>query len=211
MNVDVYVEGPSDVASMQALLAPLVEQKRQQLVQITFYPVPKGDKKKWLLLEMPRQAPLILKRRSQTIIIVIPDLYPRNKGFDHETPAQLSAGLETRVETALRENSLDMRLKERFKSFCFKHDLEALVLAAHTSLASYLNIKSIPAKWTRRVEDLNHQHPPKRILEQLFKEAGRFYRESVDAPLILGRADYRALAEACPQCFQPFVAYLERL
>ncbi len=36
-------------------------------------------------------------------------------------------------------------------------------------------------------------------------------KKVIDAPLILGAARYSEIADACPQCFKPFVDYLESL
>lgn len=40
---------------------------------------------------------------------------------------------------------------------------------------------------------------------------GQKYVDTVDAPLILSRVSYQVVAERCPQCFQPFVVFLEGL
>ena len=45
MRVIVYVEGPSDKAAMNALLEPLLEQKRQEGISIEFFETPAGDRK----------------------------------------------------------------------------------------------------------------------------------------------------------------------
>ena len=45
MRVIVYVEGPSDKAAMNALLEPLLEQKRQEGISIEFFKTPAGDRK----------------------------------------------------------------------------------------------------------------------------------------------------------------------
>jgi hypothetical protein len=100
---------------------------------------------------------------------------------------------------------------ERFKTFCFKYELEALILAAEAALALRLETSHIPVTWRIPVEDQNNIHPPKHIVEALFHEHQQRYIETVDAPLILGLADYHAIETACPQCFQPLVAYLEAL
>jgi hypothetical protein len=39
----------------------------------------------------------------------------------------------------------------------------------------------------------------------------RPYKGTIDAPLILGNSNYTTIAQRCPQCFKPFVEYLESL
>jgi hypothetical protein len=65
--------------------------------------------------------------------------------------------------------------------------------------------------WHKPVEDQNNSKPPKQVVEDLFRNHGRSYVETVDAPLILGLADYEEIVDACPQCFRPFVEFLEAL
>jgi hypothetical protein len=88
---------------------------------------------------------------------------------------------------------------------------KALILAAESELASRLGKVALKSSWIKPVEDQNHNTPPKRIVEQLFNEHGDKYVDTIDAPLILGAARYSEIAEACPQCFKPFVDYLESL
>lgn len=105
----------------------------------------------------------------------------------------------------------DARIQERFKVFCFKHDLEALLLAAQHELAHRLGAKSIAVTWRVPVEDQDQDQPPKRIVESLFAERGKRYRDTVDAPIILGACQYQEIADRCPQCFRPFVEFLTGL
>ena len=69
----------------------------------------------------------------------------------------------------------------------------------------------LPKTWTIPVEDQNHDIPPKKIVEEIFKKYGKSYKESVDAPIILANARYQDIAELCPQAFKPFVQFLENL
>lgn len=48
-----------------------------------------------------------------------------------------------------------------------------------------------------------------RVVEDLFSQHHDGYTDTVDAPLILGATQYSVIAERCPQCFQPFVVFLE--
>jgi hypothetical protein len=72
----------------------------------------------------------------------------------------------------------------------------------------------IPISWTTPVEEQNHENSPRKIVEQLFKNYGKRYNNTVDATVILRSDVYQKIqeiAERCPQCFKPFVEFLESL
>lgn len=211
MKVLVYVEGPSDKLAMLELLRPLIQRKSTEGVAVLFFDAPKGDKKKSVLLKVPRRAANIILNDPHSTVVAMPDLYPRNKGFPHETFDQLRKGILRNFREALRNKSADEdpRLEERFQVFCFKHDLEALILASEEALKSRLGARSLDRSWRVPVEDQNHDLPPKRIVEDLFQKHGQLYKNTVDAPLIMAASAYDRIADACPQCFKPFVKFLE--
>jgi hypothetical protein len=219
MRVTIYVEGTSDKNAMEALLVNLIDQKSEEGVSIEFFAIkgPKndrgGDAKKELLLNAPIKAVNILCKTPNSIVIVLPDLYPRNKCFRHETFQQLEAGIMKNFSQALQKKGIqDKRLKERFKVFCFKYEMEALILAAESALLGKLGklkFTSQDVTWTRPVEDQNHDRPPSEIVEQLFRDSDKTYDKRVDPQLILGKTSYQEIAEKCPQCFQPFVEFIE--
>ena len=213
MKVNIYIEGASDKFAMEALLAPLLEKKLQEGIAIEFFETPSGDRKKSVLTKVPQKAVNILRNNPDSIVIAMPDLYPKNKAFPHETIDELVAGISQNFEIALRDKGLqnDNRLRERFKVFCFKYELEALILAAEVALQNRLGINSINRTWRIPVEDQNHDNPPKQIVEQLFKNCGKRYQETVDVPLILGSVSYQEIADKCTQCFKPFVEFIEGL
>ncbi len=103
----------------------------------------------------------------------------------------------------------DERLKERFKVFCFKYEMEALILAAESALRGKLGVTSRDVTWTIPVEDQNHDRPPSEIVEQLFRNSGQKYNKTVDPQLILRKTSYQEIAEKCTQCFKPFVEFIE--
>jgi len=213
MRVCIYVEGPSDKAAMEALLRPLIERKRQEGIAINFFEAPEGDRKTSVLTKVPQKGVNILANDPAAVVIVMPDLYPGNKGFSHQTVPELIAGIRRNFETALRTKGLtdDARMHDRFRVFCFKHDLEALLLAAQRELAIRLGAKSLTVTWRIPVEDQDQEHPPKRIVEGLFADRGKQYRDTVDAPIILGACSYQEIADHCPQSFGPFVEFLAGL
>jgi hypothetical protein len=219
MRVIIYVEGRSDKNAMEALLVNLIDKKSEEGVSIEFFPIKGenndrgGDAKKELLLKAPTKAVNILCRTPNSIVIILPDLYPRNKGFPHETFQQLKAGIMENFSQALQKKGIqDERLKERFKVFCFKYEMEALILAAESALLGKLGklkFTSQDVTWTRPVEDQNHDRPPSKIVEQLFRDSGKKYNKPVDPQLILRNTSYQEIAEKCTQSFKPFVEFIE--
>lgn len=212
-KVYVYVEGPSDKAALKALLEPLLRRLREKEVFVTFFDDASGDRKKAILLKVPDRAVNILRSEPRSLVIALPDLYPRNKGFPHTTFEELRAGLLDNFRAAARRKKIQKieELESRFRVFCLKHDLEALVLAAFEPLKAHLRSPALKPTWRLPVEDVNHDYPPKQVVEALFESCGQRYKDTVDAPLILGASHYPEIAEACPQCFQPFVEFLEAL
>ena len=212
-EVIIYVEGPSDQAAMQALLYPLLQKKSQEGLAISFPIALRGDAKKYILLEVPGRAVDIILNKPHTIVVAMPDLYPKNKGFKHETFDELKAGIFRNFSSALRHKGVedDSRVIERFRVFCFKHDLEALILASEEALRNRLGVDHLDVTWQKPVEDQDHSNPPKGIVEELFGKHGQRYKDTVDARSILGASDYRDIAGKCPQCFKPFVEFLSSL
>ena len=217
MKVIVYVEGPSDKLAMEQLLDPLLFRASEAGVMITFVPISpgkgRGNSKRELMFKTPPKAVNILCDDLEAVVITLPDLYPGNAGgLPHETFPELEKQIQALFKQALANRRVDdERIRQRFWVFCFKHDLEALVLAAEEQLASRLGVASVACAWIKPVEDQDHNHPPKRIVEQLFLGHGDRYQDTIDAPLILGASNYVTIAERCPQCFKPFVEYLESL
>jgi Domain of unknown function (DUF4276) len=206
----VYIEGPSDRLALEALLAPLLSRLRDVGTAVDFFDIAQGDRKKNLLLKVPERAVNILRSQPDVFVVAMPDLYPKNRGFPHLTAAELVAGIHERFHAAAdRKNLVDRRLRERFRAFCFKHEMESLLLACPASLGRRLGVADLPTTWLSPVEDQDHDRPPKRVLEELFERHGQRYRDTVDAPLVLQGTDYQTVAAACPQCFAPFVQFLE--
>lgn len=213
MRVIVYVEGPSDKLSMEALLAPIILKKKQKGILINFFSSPPGDKKKTIITKVPIKAANIIFNDPEAIVVAMPDLYPKNAGLKHETFEELKSGILSNFEETFQRKAVqvDSRLKKRFQVFCFKHDLEALILAATDSLKKRLETNSIAVNWKIPVEDQNHDNPPKKIVENIFRNHGKKYQNTVDAPIILNSCKYQEIADQCPQCFKPFVEFLENL
>ncbi len=212
-EVIVYVEGPSDKNAMEALLDPLIQQKQKEGVVIKFFEAPRGDKKESVLMKVPRRAVDIIRNRRDSVVVAMPDLYPRDKGFKHETFSELETGILRNFSDALRSRGVenDARLKDRFRVFCFKYDLEVLILASEEALRKRLGVEHLKVTWKTPVEDQNHNDPPKQIVKKLFVEHGESYQGTDDAPIILRNSNYLDIADKCPQCFKPFVDFLTSL
>ena len=213
MRVFTYVEGPSDSTALSALLAPLIDSKLQAGISIKFFPVTQGDHKTYLVTQVPIKVARMLADNPDLIVIIFPDLYPQNKGFPHQTYPELYQGVISRFNEELGRMGCadDPRIKSRFQVFCLKHDLEALLLAAEESLTARFGGGQLGVSWRKPVEDQDQNYPPKHVVEEIYRRHGQKYKETVDAPLVLRCVSYRQIAERCPQCFKPFVDFLENL
>ena len=212
-KVAVYFEGPSDIAAMRQLFGGLIKTKSSAEVSIHFFQAAKGDRKKTLLMDIPKRAARMLNNGEADIVAIVPDLYPRNKGFDHHTIDELQNGAYAIFvkECARIAPKMQNTLTQRFKVFCFKHDLEALLLACPDALKYRLNTSKLLVNWAKSVEDQNHDDPPKEVIKRLFTAHNEKYDEVVDAPLLLEGCDYHTLAKDCSQGFKPFAEFLENL
>ena len=158
-----------------------------------------------LLNKGPVRAVNILRNRPNSWVFLVPDLYPPNKPFYHETFEELKMELEERFLTEIRRKNIDARILGRFRVHCFQYDFEVLLLASDRLLFQRIGAKPAPAKWIVPVENQNHGKPPKRVVESLFSEAGKKYKDTSDAPWILERSDVRDLMEKCTKRFKPFM------
>jgi len=204
VKVIIYVEGPSDRDSLNALLESLITQAVQGGCLIQFIPM---DGKRHVMTKVPRRAVNILRNDRDAHVFALPDLYPPNVGHPHSSCNELKQALgQTFRDECRRLNVEAARLVGRFHVHCLKHDLEALLLASEEQLKRYLGLDNLPARirWIRPVEDQDHSRPPKRVIEDLFRYAKRRYIDTVHAPLILEGVDPYTLAQRCPQCFKPF-------
>lgn len=213
-EVIIYVEGPSDKYGMEALLRQVIKIALQKGILINFVPI-KGRRgqqgKEPLLNEGPKKAANILINKPNSWVFLVPDLYPPNKPFPHRTYQELKQELEARFSRELKSKRGDSRLEDRFIVHCFKHDFEALLLAAENPLMKRLSTSSFSVNWEEPVENQNLENPPKRIVERLFVDADKKYKDTIDAPWILERTDYRVLIQQCQQNFKPFIKDLLKL
>lgn len=207
-EVFVYVEGPSDQLGMRELFADIMDLAAEKGRKVDFYPL---DGKEPLLQKGPLKAINILRNRPDSYVFLVPDLYPPNKPFPHTSYAELKDELGNRFAAEARRKGCDQRLTNRFFVHCFKYDLEALLLASEKSLLARLEQPQFSRSWIKPVENQNHNNPPKRIVEMLFRDAGLKYKDTADVPWILKQSGYRTLMEKCSQNFRPFVEDLFRI
>ncbi|MBX2889704.1 MAG: DUF4276 family protein [Saprospiraceae bacterium] len=209
----IFVEGISDKKILESLFSSLIEEKRKTGTYVSFHEAPAGNKKASVLNKVPIKACDYIAHNSDHWVVAMPDLYPKNVGFPHESFDDLEKGLHEKCLQRLRQKNVKdpTYCLNRFKVFCFKHDMEVLLLAAKNEMMAYLKIQNLRTSWIEPVEDQNFDTPPKRIVEKIFAENGSSYKEVVDATAILDGVHYDFLAERCPQCFKPFVEFLKGL
>ena len=217
MKVLVYLEGKSDVDCMKTLFGSIAAEREKQGVKISFHLLKIRGKtqtgKASLINKGVGKAATILASDPDARVALVPDLYPKDQGGLHKTPEELFELIETKFRTEIENKKLSPReqeLSSRFVSFCFKHDLEALLLAVPDRLAGRLGVNqdSFQGKWKEPVEDQNHDDPPKKVVERLFKDHKKKYHPIVDAPAILDGVSPSDLSESCPQCFKPLAEFI---
>lgn len=212
-QVFIHVEGPSDKLALDTVLRRIIEQKQDERVFIEVIEVGGGDRKVRLLETLPGKLADKICSDPNYYAVIMPDLYPPNKGFPHTTFQELQEGIMARYHKRLAQKGInnDILWDERMKVFCFKYDMEALLLAAREDMLRYLKLEQPRAVWAAYVEDQNFDNPPKKIVGKLFEEAGLKYIETSDAVDILRGVDLQTLTSRLPQQFAPLVNYLRNL
>ena len=212
MKILIYVEGPSDRSGLSALLRGIIESGHENGIGIRFLPLGCKDA---ILDDVPRRAADHLAEKQEDWVIALPDLYPMSRYEDtrneHSSYDDLENLLKRRFECRANEINLPTNVRQRFKVYCLKYDLEALILAAPDQLRRRLRTKDrLTNNWRKPVEDQNDEHPPKRIVEMLFRRYRKKpgYVDTADAPWIFEHADLATIEQACPQQFGPFVSCL---
>ncbi len=214
MRVIVYVEGPSDKTALEVLLKPIIETGRGHGVGISFLQLRGKDP---ILKDVPRMAARHLRQNPDDWVFAVPDLYPmeaEEKSLHrHRSFTELAALLQKRFAAHAQELAVPEPARGHFRAHCFKHDLEALVLAAPEQLKQRLKTTdALRGRWRLPVENQNDTKPPKYVVKELFNQyKKRAYDDTTDAPWILERASLAEIERACPQNFGPFVGELRAL
>lgn len=193
---------------MRELFSDVMELVNENGNAINFYPLYGKER---LLNNGPKKAINILRNLPSSYVFLVPDLYPPNKPFPHVSFAELKAELRKRFDVERQRKGCDQRLADRFFIHCFKYDLESLILASEEILLSRLKKTGFSQGWAKPVENQNHNNPPKRIVEALFRDAGMKYRDTADVPWVLKRSSHMELTKKCPQNFKLFVEDLFRI
>lgn len=194
MRVFVYVEGRSDELALNALWECWRQQLRTQGHGISIHPL--DDKSKFFRKIGPRAAQRLVDN-DDNLVVGLPDFYPNSvyesTPYKHENMEVLKQVQEREVSSAL-ESIYGLRRDkarsalERFFASALKHDLEMLLLAAQEQLRDYLGTRERLGNWQNPVEEQNQDHPPKRVVENLFLTKSRkrqAYRDTFHAPAIL--------------------------
>lgn len=194
MKVWIYVEGESDRLGLLALWTNWREQLRTAGHGIKIIPL--GSKSQFFR-KIGHRAARQLFDNNENIVIGLPDFYPNREyvgtQFEHRDLTQLISVQRNEISNALQNKFSVKRpqvrqLLERFLPSALKHDLEMLLLAAQEQLRSYLGTPDRLGNWRNPVEDQNQNHPPKRIVEELFRTKSRTrraYRDTRDASAVL--------------------------
>jgi len=202
-----YVEGQSDVNALLALFANWCDRMRNKGWGIQVIPL--RNKSEYFRKLGARAAEKLLADQGD-LVVGLPDYYPnlpyRGGQFQHDTfDALIQLQERLLAQTLQRQSAGNSPFMSRFHASALKHDLEMLLLAAEDPLIARLGQGVNLARWKRPVEDQNQKDPPKRVIEGLFFEkTGRAYRDTIDAPAVLGRvANMKTLlfnSSGQPQC-----------
>lgn len=191
MIVRVYVEGPSDVTALNTLWKDWREKMRNAGWGISISHL---DNKSKFLRKIGPRAAANLRDCSNDLVVGLPDYYPnqsdRNVQHYHDTFDELLSLQRTLVCDSLKNSGCNANTHvQRFYPSALKHDLEMLLLAARNQLRAHLDTSdSLSERWRHPVEEQNQNRPPKRIVEELYREKRkRAYRDTTDAPAVLGK------------------------
>ncbi|MCY3791728.1 MAG: DUF4276 family protein [Gemmatimonadetes bacterium] len=214
MKVWIFVEGPSEVKALSALLNDWKQNLRAKGWGIQLIPL---DNKSKYFRKIGSRATEKLANDTHDLVVGLPDLYPNRDYADteykHDNLEELRDVQKRLVKQSLqrevRRGDVDSHIA-RFYSSALKHDLEVLLLAATSQLQSRLKMSNRPSGWRQPPEEQNQDRPPKRIVEDLFRRhLKQSYRENTDSYAILRNADLREVAEQCPT-FRAMIAWIGR-
>jgi hypothetical protein len=190
MMVWVFVEGVSDRVALNALWMPWMRRLRKAGWGIGIAPL---ANKSQFFRKIGAHAAERLLARQDDIVVGLPDYYPNQPyaetAFQHSNLTDLLSLQRRLTHEVLSRKGVDAdEVLQRFCPSALKHDLEMLLLAASDQLASHLGAQERLGQWRHPVEEQNQNRPPKRVVEQLYcVKRGRAYRDTKDAPAVLGR------------------------
>lgn len=207
------VEGDSDAKALSALLNSWKQNLSTKGWGIQLIPL--NSKSSYFRKIGPRAVEKLV-HDTRDLAVGLPDLYPNrdyaNTKYKHDNLEELR-DVQTRLvkqhlqRQKVRRTDIDSYMA-RFYASALKHDLEVLLLAATSQLQSLLKMSNSPSGWRQPPEEQNQNKPPKRIVEELFRQhLKRSYRENADSYAILSKADLREVAEQCP-AFRAMIGWI---
>jgi hypothetical protein len=194
MKVWVYVEGEADRKALEALWESWRNRLRRAGHGIRIIAV---GNKSLLLRKIGARVARQLFDNDVDTVVGLPDLYPTRQyegtPFEHRSVEDLKNVQKREVLEALKETfgvraERARQLLPRFYPSALKHDLEMLLLAARDQLREHLRTSDQLGGWRNPVEDQDQIHPPKRVVEDLFRTKSatrRAYRDTKDASAVL--------------------------
>ena len=218
MKVWVYVEGKSDSKALSALWRNWAEVLRESGWGIRTIPL---DNKSRFFSKIGSRAVEKLMNNEDDLVVGLPDLHPNqiyeNTEYQHRNLQELINLQRRLVERSLQSRTRTVDIQSclnRFYPCALKYDLEVLLLTVPNQLKSLLRMRTRPQGWRLPPENQNHQNPPKKIIERLFRtHLNRRYRETTDCYSILNRVDLSDVlfdvrgVEQCP-CFKAMVDWV---
>lgn len=189
MKVWIYVEGPADRGGIAALFEGWQSKLKQAHWGIQIIPL---EGKTRFFRKIGAHVVEKLLADPADIVVGLPDYYPNleynGTEYQHATLKDLLQIQHRLVSDALTRKGIDMDISSRFYPSALKHDLEMLLLAAREQLRDHLNTQNQLGNWRYPVEDQNQIQPPKYVVTDLYRTIrGRAYRDTKDAPAVLGR------------------------
>ena len=191
MKVYVYVEGPSDRIALEALWYDWRQKLRGNSSAIHVIDL---DNKSKYFRKIGSRASEKLMANQNDLVVGLLDFYPNNsyRGTDyaHDNFTELISLQNRLVNQCLSAKGANpnevARLMSRFHASALKHDLEMLLLAACDQLREHLGTDEQLDNWRHPVEDQNQNNPPKRVVEELYRNKKHCkYRDTKDAAAVL--------------------------
>ncbi len=197
MKAYVFVEGPSDVEGLKALWQSWLLRLRPSGHGIAVFSL--KDKSNYLKKFGERAAERLVANPDD-VVVGLPDLYPvtpfdpteyQHRNLEELKQLQRKAVIKSLQKTQnCSKSTAEGIAGQRLYTSALKYDFEMLLLAAKEALRLALGTSEALGNWKEPVEDQNFEHPPKRVVEELFlskSSTRRAYRDTKDAPSVLRR------------------------
>lgn len=179
MTIRVYTEGEAEEKALGPLLRRELEALRDCRWRIETRCVPGKER---LLKQIAKRVRLAVETDGVDAVFALVDFHPDTRPLE-----ELKAEMGRHV---------DKDHRGRFHPHVAVHDLEAWILADHGPLQRRLHTA---LKGWDSPESVDMLKPPKRHINELFLSHIRHaYKETIDAPKLLGQADTNLIARKCP-------------